>query len=236
VCAECQSSHPVAEGLAELMSERGSPAVLQRGMESTWVARSWERYLRPATGLALHRRRFDRDSEYLLFRSLLGTPEGPILDLCCGTGLFARRLAREPGMPPVIGMDVSRPMIEEAMAQAREANVKVDFVRAEAPFIPFQDASLAAVLHADSLHLFEDAGPLFAELFRALRPGGRYVCTTYLPPGFPASFVHGKAGLYPRSEEALRAQLAAAGLVHFERMIVPPFILLKAEKPRAERA
>jgi ubiquinone/menaquinone biosynthesis C-methylase UbiE len=233
VCGECQSSFPVAEGLAELMAERGSPAVLQRGMENPWVARSWERYLRPAASLALHRRRFDGDSEYLLHRSLMGSPEGPILDLCCGTGLFARRLAREPGMPQVIGMDVSRPMIEEAMAQAREANVKVDFVRAEAPFLPFQDASLAAVLHVDSLHLFEDAGPLFAEVYRSLRPGGRYVGTTYLPPGFPASFVHEKAGLHPRSEDQLKADLAAAGLVHFERMVVPPFILLKAQKPLA---
>ncbi len=230
-CGECQSSYPVAEGVADLVLERESPAGLQRGLELRWVARSWERYLRPAVSVAITRRRFDRDSEYLLLRSLLGSPEGPVLDLGCGTGLFARRLAREPGMPPVLGMDVSRAMLEESVAQAREARVRVDFVRAGAPALPFVDGSLGAVLHSDALHLIEDAGHLFGESFRVLRSGGRYVATTYLPPGFPGSFVHRQAGLHPRTEEELRTALTAAGFTRFERMLLPPFIVVKAEKP-----
>ncbi|MGA9525783.1 MAG: class I SAM-dependent methyltransferase [Myxococcaceae bacterium] len=232
-CAECQSSHPVAEGVVELVLERESPAGLQRGLELRWVARSWERYLRPAVSVAVTRRRFDRDSEYLLLRSLLGTPDAPVLDLGCGTGLFARRLAREPAMPPVVGMDVARAMLEESVAQAREARVRVDFVHAAAPELPFLDGSLGGVLHSDALHLVEDAARLFVEVSRVLRPGGRYVATTYLPPGFPAAFVHRQVGLHPRTEVELRAALTAAGLVRFERMLLPPFIVVKAEKPTA---
>ena len=42
--------------------------------------------------------------------------------------------------------------------------------------------------------------------------------------------MHKKAGLFPRSEDELRSAIAAAGLVNFERMVMPPFILVKSEK------
>lgn len=229
-CRECQASYPVGEGVVDLVGDRGASGALQRGLEQPLVARTYEQYVRPALQLAISRQRFDRDSEFLIYRSMLGSPDGPILDLACGTGLFARRLARDVDLPAVVGMDVSKHMIEEGMAQAREAGVVVDFVRAEAPELPFQDASLGAVLQTGALHLIPDAAGLFLEVGRVLRPGGRYVASTYLPPGFPASILHKKAGLFPRGEDELRSAVATAGLVNFERVLLPPFILIKAER------
>lgn len=231
-CTHCQTSYPVSEGVAELVPERqGSPGLFQRNLERPEVARAWERYVRPAIQLGLARRRLDRESEYLLYRSVVGVPRGPLLDLQCGTGLFARRLARESGMPAVIGLDVSRAMIEEAVAQTREAGVMVDFVRAEAPGLPFLDDTLGAVLQTGALHLIEDLGRSVREVGRVLRPGGIYVASTYLPPGPLGTFLHRKAGLHPHPEEDLRSAAAAAGLVAFERMVLPPFILVRAQKP-----
>ncbi len=231
-CPECQASYPVGEGVVDLVGEHapGSPA--QRGLELPLVARSYERYIRPAMQLLVSRRRFDRDSEFLLYKSLLGRPTGPVLDLGTGTGLFARRLARDPELPPLVGMDVSKPMLEEAVAQVREAGTLVDFLRGEAPYLPFLDQSLGAVLQTGSLHLISDLQRLLLEVGRALRPGGRYVATSYLPPPFPAAAVHRKAGLHPRGEDELRSALAAAGFVGFERMLLPPFLLVKAERPK----
>lgn len=230
-CPSCDATYPVGEGVADLVGKREQPGAFQKNLERPAVARAYERYVRPAIQMAIARRRFDRDSEYLLYRSVVGIPEGPVLDLGCGTGLFSRRLAREPGMPPVIGLDVSRAMLEEAVAQAREANVMVDFVRAEAPYLPFQDHSLGAVLQTGSLHLIGDLSRLFLEVGRVLRPGGRFVASTYLPPGSLGQLLHRRAGLHPRSEDDLRSASAAAGLVGFERMVLPPFILVKAQKP-----
>ncbi len=229
-CPDCQSSFPVGEGVADLVGDRGPVGPLQQGLEHARVARSYERYIRPALQLALSRRRIDRDSEYLLYRALLGRPDGPVLDLGCGTGLFARRLAREPDIAAVVGMDVAKAMIEEAVAQSREAGVMVDFVRAEAPYLPFMDHSLGGVLQAASLHLILDASRLFIEVGRVLRPGGRYVASTYLPPPWFAALLHRKAGLFPRREDELRSAIAAAGLVSFERLVIPPLIIVKAEK------
>jgi SAM-dependent methyltransferase/uncharacterized protein YbaR (Trm112 family) len=232
-CPECQAGFPVAEGVADLVMDRSaaSQGPMQRGLEQPLAARSYERYLRPAMQYAVARRRYDRESELLLYRSLLGTPDGPVLDVACGTGLFARRLARESALPPVVGVDVSRAMIEEGVAQSREAGVMVDFVRAEAPDLPFQDQSFGAVLQTGALHLIADAARMFLEVGRVLRPGGRYVASTYTPPGPLLTRLHRRAGLHPRSEDELRSAIAAAGLVNFERMILPPFIVVKGEKP-----
>lgn len=229
-CTECQATHPVSEGVADLVEARNGGGGVQRGLEQAFVARAFERYLRPAVQVAVSRRRFDRDSEYLVYRSLLGEVHGPILDLGCGTGLFTRRLAREEATPGVVGMDVSRPMIEEGIAQAREAGVMIDFVRAEAPFLPFLDHTLGAVLQSGALHLIDDVTRLFSEVARVLRPGGRYVASTYLPPGFAMASLHRRAGLHPRNEDALRSAAASAGLIRFERVKVAPFIVIKVEK------
>jgi len=237
-CRECQASYPVGEGVVDLVGDRMQAVAggaLQRGLEQPLVARTYERYVRPALQLAISRQRFDRDSEFLIYRSMLGKPSGPILDLACGTGLFARRLARDTELPAVVGMDVAKAMIEEGVAQTREAGVVVDFVRAEAPELPFQDQSLGAVLQTGALHLIPDASQLFLEVGRVLRPGGRYVASTYLPPSFPASLLHRRAGLYPRGEDELRAAVAAAGMVGFERVLLPPFILIKAERAAPKR-
>jgi SAM-dependent methyltransferase len=234
-CRECQASYPVGEGVVDLVGDRALAGALQRGLEQPLVARTYERYVRPALQLAISRQRFDRDSEFLIYRSMLGRPNGPILDLACGTGLFARRLARDPELPAVVGMDVAKAMIEEGVAQTREAGVVVDFLRAQAPDLPFQDQALGAVLQTGALHLIPDASQLFMEVGRVLRPGGRYVASTYLPPTFPASILHRRAGLYPRGEDELRSAIAAAGLVGFERVLLPPFILIKAERAANKR-
>ena len=229
-CVACQASFPVGEGVVDLVVDRGGPTGMQWSFEKPLMARSFERYVRPAVQFALSGRRVDDDSEFLVYRSLLGKPEGPVLDLGCGTALFSRRLARDPELPPVICLDVSRAMLEEAVAQTREAGVMIDLVRAEMPNLPFQDQSLGAVLQTGSLHMVEDAARLFMEVGRVLRPGGRYVASTYLPPPLLGSMLHRKAGLFPRNEEELRGGLTAAGLTCFERMVIPPYILVRAEK------
>jgi SAM-dependent methyltransferase/uncharacterized protein YbaR (Trm112 family) len=232
-CVACHASFPVGEGVADLVVDRGEPSGVQRSFEKPLMARSFERYVRPAVQLAVSGRRLDDDSEFLMYRSLLGKPDGAVLDLGCGTAMFARKLAKDPELPLVVGLDVSKAMLEEAVAQTREAGVMIDLLRAEMPYLPFQDGSLGAVLQTGSLHLVEDAAKLFMEVGRVLRPGGRYVASTYLPPPLLGAMLHRKAGLYPRNEEELRGGLTAAGMTCFERMVMPPYILVRAEKSAA---
>jgi ubiquinone/menaquinone biosynthesis C-methylase UbiE len=228
-CIGCGSRFPVGEGMIDFVGERVRPHGLQRSLETPLIARSYERYVRPALELLLTRGQFDRDSEYLVYRSLLGRPQGAIVDLGCGTGLFTRRLMRDLDAQ-LVGVDVSKPMIEEAIAQAREAAVAIDFVRGEAPALPFQSASVGALLQAGSLHFIGDLSASLNEVSRVLKPGGRYVASHLLVPSLLGPF-HSAAGIHPRSERVLKDATAAAGLVRFERVKVPPLVIFKAERP-----
>ena len=229
-CLGCSARFPVHDGLIDFVGDRDNVKVLQQAMELPWVARSWERYVRPAVDTVLTRGRLDHDSEYTVLRNLIGTPPGPIVDLGCGAGIVLRRLSRDFPKVSVIGVDVSRPMLEEAMAQVRENAEAADFVRAQVPAIPFNDATLGAVVAVGFIHFIEELDLLLREVARTLKPGGRFVATTY-EAGAMLKSMHRGAGLFPRSEEALRNASAVAGLVHFERLKVAPFLLWKVERP-----
>jgi SAM-dependent methyltransferase len=226
----CSSRFPVHEGLIDFVSDRPKPRGVQRAMEVPWIARSWERHVRPAVDAFLARGRIDLDSEYTVIRNLVGTPDGPLVDVGCGSGTFLRRLVRDFRTVPVVGVDVSKPMLEEAMAQVRENALAADFVRAEVPPFPFVDHSVGAIVAASFVHYVSNLDLLLEEVARVLKPRGRFVATTYEATGL-AKPVHEIAGLHPRGEQELRASSSRSGLVHFERMKVPPFLFWKVELP-----
>lgn len=229
-CLGCSARYPVHEGLIDFVGERAQPSALQQVLELPWVARSWERTVRPALSAVLTRGALDRESEYTVLHSMIGRPPGPVVDLGCGTGSFTRRLATDFAEEGVIGVDVSRPMAEEAMAQLREHGLAADLVRAEVPPLPFGDHSLGAVVSAGLLHFLPDLGALLGEAARVLKPRGRFVASTFDAPDATRG-LHQKAGLFPRHEGELRDAATKAGLVRVERLVVGPVLVWKAELP-----
>lgn len=105
-----------------------------------------------------------------------------VLDVGCGTGYFARRIAPviEPG-GSVIGIDPSQPMLDYA---ARHAPRNCTFHAAGAEGLPFDDASFDLVVSSLAFHHFPVDGRAEAvrEMFRVLRPGGRVFIADFRPP------------------------------------------------------
>lgn len=228
-CLGCASRYPVHEGLVDFVADRHKPSPLQQAMELPWVARSWERYVRPAFSAVLTQGRLDRDSEYAVMHNFAGRPQGPVVDLGCGSGAFTRKLVRDFEACHVVGIDVSRPMIEEALAQIREHGLSADFVRTEVPPLPFGDACVGAIVASGMVHFVSALGTLMLEVARVLKPGGRFVASTF-DTLHGARGVH-QAGLYPRTNDELRRAAEAAGLVNYERVKVGPVLVFKAERP-----
>lgn len=92
-----------------------------------------------------------------------------VLDVPCGTGRIAKRLAAN-GFD-VLGVDITERFLEEA----RAAGVAV--VREDMRELRFQDAFDVALCMWGSFGYFDDAGNLAqaSAACRSLRPGGRYL-------------------------------------------------------------
>jgi 2-polyprenyl-6-hydroxyphenyl methylase/3-demethylubiquinone-9 3-methyltransferase len=89
-------------------------------------------------------------------------PGRRVLDLGCGKGRFARRLA-EAGAE-VVGLDLSAAMLAEATGVGR--------VRGSARRLPFAAATFDAVVAVEVFEHLAAVEPALAEARRVLRPGG----------------------------------------------------------------
>jgi trans-aconitate methyltransferase len=93
-------------------------------------------------------------------------PGERILDLGCGDGALTERLAAAGA--EVVGVDASQEQVAAARARGLDARV------ADGARLPFA-AEFDAVFSNAALHWMADADAVIASVFRALRPGGRFV-------------------------------------------------------------
>jgi arsenite methyltransferase len=119
-------------------------------------------------GDAVRRRRLVR-------AALSAAPGERIVDLGCGPGFYCAELADEVGPEgKIVGLDSSPQMLALA-ARRCEGNGNVEFDEAEATSLPVESQSFDAALCVQVLEYVADVSAALAELYRALRPGGRVV-------------------------------------------------------------
>jgi SAM-dependent methyltransferase len=98
-----------------------------------------------------------------------------VLDVGCGNGATSLEAARRvaPG-GAVLGVDISPPMLDLARRRASEAGLtNVEFLQADAQVHAFEPSEFDVVVSRFGVMFFEDPEAAFANLARALRPGGR---------------------------------------------------------------
>ncbi len=165
-----------------LGGELRSTGPVQNLMGVRLVTRIYERWWRPGFG-----RLFKgvlgpgMDDEHRIARMLLSLAPGDgVLDVACGPGNFSREFARAVGDTGlVIGIDASRPMLERATADPRNADVdNIAFVRGDAVELPFKPRAFDAVCCFAALHLFADPARALDRMASVLTPGGRIAIFT----------------------------------------------------------
>ena len=91
-----------------------------------------------------------------------------ILDLGCGEGALTVRIAERVGAAGVVGVDASAEQVAACRARGLEARV-MDGAR-----LTF-DAAFDAVFSNAALHWMKDLDAVIDGVWRALRPGGRFI-------------------------------------------------------------
>ncbi|MCB1547943.1 MAG: class I SAM-dependent methyltransferase [Hyphomicrobiaceae bacterium] len=96
-----------------------------------------------------------------------------ILEIGCGDGELSVRLALQGGR--VAAIDVSEEMLAAARRRAEGEGADVVFAQGGAEQIPFASGSFDVVVAMTILCFVEEAAPVFQEMARVLKPGGRIV-------------------------------------------------------------
>jgi ubiquinone/menaquinone biosynthesis C-methylase UbiE len=99
-------------------------------------------------------------------------PDDRVLDLGCGTGWAARRLARLVPDGEVVGIDVADEMLRRA-EQASSGLKNLRYVWGSAENIPAKDNYFTKVLSVESLYYYADQGKALDELHRVMAPGAK---------------------------------------------------------------
>ena len=122
-----------------------------------------------------------------------------ILDLGCGDGQLTQKLAAAGAV--VRGVDASAAMVSAARARGVAAD------EAKAEELPYGDGLFDAVFSNAVLHWVRDHDAMMAEVFRILRPGGRFVAEM------------GGQGNIAAIQVALTAALGRHGYAHLENNV-----------------
>ncbi|MDL4772780.1 class I SAM-dependent methyltransferase [Actinomadura xylanilytica] len=126
---------------------------------------------------AAHSDRFDAVNsgfnERLLNSAAIGERDR-VLDVGCGNGQLTRLAARRAPRGRTLGVDLSEPMLTRARDLAVRENVpNVSFERGDAQIHPFEDGGFEVALSRFGIMFFADPVAAFANIGRALVPGGR---------------------------------------------------------------
>jgi SAM-dependent methyltransferase len=125
----------------------------------------------PSVVASYHTRPPYPEEVFALLADVLAAHPGPVLDLGCGTGIIARRLAG--AVERVDALDVSPAMLEEARRLPNGDHPTLRWMLGRAEDAPL-DPPYALVTAAASLH-WMDWGVVLPRLHDALRPDGLLV-------------------------------------------------------------
>ncbi len=106
------------------------------------------------------------------------------MDLSCGTGIMARKLAKSQFYQMIIALDYSKPMLEMLINQTnyeKTSDVMENLVviRGDAESIPLISNSVDAIYAGAAMHCWSNPRKGVEEIYRVLRPGSKIFATTF---------------------------------------------------------
>ncbi|WP_422090333.1 bifunctional demethylmenaquinone methyltransferase/2-methoxy-6-polyprenyl-1,4-benzoquinol methylase UbiE [Tenacibaculum ovolyticum] len=110
-----------------------------------------------------------------------------ILDIATGTGDLALMMAKL-NPKKIVGLDISAGMLEVGKQKIAKANLsdKIEMIVGDSENIPFDDNTFDAITVSFGVRNFENLDKGLTEIYRVLKPGGKFVVLeTSNPTKFP---------------------------------------------------
>ncbi len=125
-------------------------------------------------------------------------PHTLVIDLGCGAGRFLRELAER--KIPVIGIDISKGMLEKAcLNQQSRKYFRSNLMAGDAIALPFHRGLFSCIILIHLLHLLSDWKEVLSEAMRVLRPDGTLVMGIIPAPAHVSTLMR----FYTRRREEL---------------------------------
>jgi len=249
-CKQCGRAYPVRGGVADFFIGGHRASFSQRFMEMSPVTRIYEENWRPRFIKTMSPGLEFGEEMRNVTRWLRAQPGERILDLACGPGLYSRPLARlvageADGTPAkqkksgeVLGVDISSPMLKEAVRLARSERIEnVTYLRADVHKLPFRpDARFDHATCMAAYHLFPDPLKVAQSVSTHLMPGGNFLLlTTHAAKQVWLRALEKSSerfsGLRFFDSAELDNILRTAGLIPEDRKVYGAMVMLQARKP-----
>jgi ubiquinone/menaquinone biosynthesis C-methylase UbiE len=193
------------------------------------------------------------DAEFRLVQKFFEGAKS-VMDLCCGSGLFTRRLAASGKFEQVFAVDYSEAMLRETLERAQRERLPhklggspvseriTAVIRADVERLPFADESVDCIHAGAALHCWPCVQDGLHEVYRILRssegPGtGRFLATTFLWSWTPfgtmireGRFLNARSGYRFFDAKELEWLLKSAGFERVEIEVIRQCAIIRAWK------
>ncbi len=143
----------------------------------------YDRFLPPIWALGL-RGIGGIEREFKELVDFLGFDRKIILDLSCGTGIVARRLAQKKISQYLLALDYSEAMLQVLRKRLKREKISAPenfmLIRGDAESLPFEANCLDAIYAGAAMHCWENPQKGIEEVYRTLQPGGKLFATTFV--------------------------------------------------------
>jgi ubiquinone/menaquinone biosynthesis C-methylase UbiE len=170
-------------------------------------------------------------------REVAGDRPVKMLDVGCGTGLFASKVQYSLPHVEVCGVDLVSDMLAKGQARWRLHRAHVLPVQGDSERLPFVSGSFDIVTCANSFHHYPRQDRAVAEMRRVLRPGGRLMIIDGYRDGVWGWFIYDvcvagiEGEVHHASARRFRDLMTQAGLQAIAQRIYhgpAPFLITEA--------
>ncbi|BAZ47850.1 type 11 methyltransferase [Nostoc sp. NIES-4103] len=144
----------------------------------------YERILPPIWAMGL-RNLGGIDVEFQQCTEFFGEDPEIVVDISCGTGIMARRLALLGKYKQIIALDYSESMLAQLQQQMKLDGIspsQITIIRGDVETLPLASDSVDAIYAGAAMHCWPNAETGIGNIYQVLRKGGKLFATTFLKP------------------------------------------------------